>query len=223
MNLVAQARPRRAEPRHRQARAPGARRDREAARGAASRWSRSRPGRRSWTRWWPRSTARRRGRAQRRGEDACAASSRRPPGVVDVHDSMEAERDRVLVSLDREKAGLKGIPAAAAVETLAGPGRRPRRRPDRRARLARAGAGARPPLAPPTARAASAASSLRVDSPDGRPGLDRRARARRARAGAAAARAQGPEAGRLRDGRPRRGEGEPGLRDRSPSTRSSTR
>ena len=44
------------------------------------------------------------------------------PGVVDVHDSLEAERDRVLVGLDREKAGLKGIPAAAAVETLAGPG-----------------------------------------------------------------------------------------------------
>jgi multidrug efflux pump subunit AcrB len=44
------------------------------------------------------------------------------PGVVDVHDSLEAERERVLVSLDREKAGLKGIPAAAAVETLAGPG-----------------------------------------------------------------------------------------------------
>jgi multidrug efflux pump subunit AcrB len=44
------------------------------------------------------------------------------PGMVDVHDSMEAERDRVLVSLDREKAGLKGIPAMAAVETLAGPG-----------------------------------------------------------------------------------------------------
>ena len=43
-------------------------------------------------------------------------------GVVDVHDSMEKERDRVLVSLDREKAGLKGIPAMAAVETLAGPG-----------------------------------------------------------------------------------------------------
>jgi multidrug efflux pump subunit AcrB len=35
---------------------------------------------------------------------------------------MEAERDRVLVSLDREKAGMKGIPAAAAVETMAGPG-----------------------------------------------------------------------------------------------------
>jgi multidrug efflux pump subunit AcrB len=44
------------------------------------------------------------------------------PGVVDVHDSLEAERERVLVTLDREKAGLKGIQAAAAVETLAGPG-----------------------------------------------------------------------------------------------------
>ena len=44
------------------------------------------------------------------------------PGVVDVHDTLEAERDRILVSLDREKAGLKGIPASAAVETLAGPG-----------------------------------------------------------------------------------------------------
>lgn len=44
------------------------------------------------------------------------------PDIVDVHDSMEAERPRLLVSVDREKAGLKGIPAAAAVETLAGPG-----------------------------------------------------------------------------------------------------
>jgi multidrug efflux pump subunit AcrB len=43
-------------------------------------------------------------------------------GIVDVHDSMEVERERVLVSVDREKAGLKGVPAAAAVETLAGPG-----------------------------------------------------------------------------------------------------
>jgi multidrug efflux pump subunit AcrB len=43
-------------------------------------------------------------------------------GVVDVHDSMEAERERELVSVDREKAGLKGIAAAAVVETLAGPG-----------------------------------------------------------------------------------------------------
>ena len=44
------------------------------------------------------------------------------PGVVDVHDSMETPRERILVTLDREKAGLKGIPAMAAVETLAGPG-----------------------------------------------------------------------------------------------------
>ncbi len=44
------------------------------------------------------------------------------PGVVDVHDSLEAERSRVLVTVDREKAGLKGISSMAAVETLAGPG-----------------------------------------------------------------------------------------------------
>jgi multidrug efflux pump subunit AcrB len=42
--------------------------------------------------------------------------------VVDTHDSMEAERERTVVSIDREKAGLKGIPALDAVETLAGPG-----------------------------------------------------------------------------------------------------
>jgi len=64
-------------------------------------------------------------------------------GVVDVHDSMEAPRDRILVSLDREKAGLKGIPAMAAVETLAVPApaaTSPVSTPD----LARAGSGARP-------------------------------------------------------------------------------
>jgi multidrug efflux pump subunit AcrB len=44
------------------------------------------------------------------------------PGVGGVGGAMEAPRDRVLVTLDREKAGLKGIPAMAAVETLAGPG-----------------------------------------------------------------------------------------------------
>jgi len=43
-------------------------------------------------------------------------------GVVDVDDSLETPRERVELVLDREKAGLKGIPAAAAVETLAGPG-----------------------------------------------------------------------------------------------------
>jgi multidrug efflux pump subunit AcrB len=44
------------------------------------------------------------------------------PGVVDVDDSGEAPHDRVALVVDREKAGLKGVPAAAAIETLAGPG-----------------------------------------------------------------------------------------------------
>jgi len=43
-------------------------------------------------------------------------------GVVDVHDSLEADRARTLVSVDREKAGLKGIPATAVVEALAAAG-----------------------------------------------------------------------------------------------------
>ena len=43
-------------------------------------------------------------------------------GVVDVEDSLEARRNRVQLILDREKAGLKGIPAAAVAETLAGSG-----------------------------------------------------------------------------------------------------
>jgi multidrug efflux pump subunit AcrB len=44
------------------------------------------------------------------------------PGVVDVDESAEAVRERAVLLLDREKAGLKGVSAAAAVETLAGPG-----------------------------------------------------------------------------------------------------
>ncbi len=44
------------------------------------------------------------------------------PGVVDVDDSSEAKRDRVTVVLDRERAGLKGVPGADAVETIGGPG-----------------------------------------------------------------------------------------------------
>jgi multidrug efflux pump subunit AcrB len=43
-------------------------------------------------------------------------------GVVDVDDSLEAAPEHVEIVLDREKAGLKGIPAAAAVEAIAGPG-----------------------------------------------------------------------------------------------------
>jgi multidrug efflux pump subunit AcrB len=43
-------------------------------------------------------------------------------GVVDVDDSLEAERARAVVTVDREKAGLKGISAEAVAETLAGAG-----------------------------------------------------------------------------------------------------
>ena len=136
-------------------------------------------------------------------------------GVVDVHDSMEAERERVLVSVDREKAGLKGIPAMAAVETLAGPGAG--------RDVARIDAPASREPVPVRVRlsAADRASperrlALRVDSPaGGQVSIGELARVERV-AGAAAPRAQGPEAGRLRDGRPRRGEGEPGLRDPRP-------
>ncbi len=90
-------------------------------RGSRVGWSRSRRGRRSWTRWWPRSTARPR-RSGRRWRRPSAASSRRPPGSWTSTTRWRRSADRVLVSLDREKAGVKGIPAAAAVETLAGPG-----------------------------------------------------------------------------------------------------
>jgi multidrug efflux pump subunit AcrB len=44
------------------------------------------------------------------------------PGVVDVDDTLEARRQRVDVTIDREKAGLAGIPPSDAVEALAGPG-----------------------------------------------------------------------------------------------------
>ena len=44
------------------------------------------------------------------------------PGVVDVDDSQVAARDRLILELDREKAGLAGVPTAAALETLAGSG-----------------------------------------------------------------------------------------------------
>jgi multidrug efflux pump subunit AcrB len=43
-------------------------------------------------------------------------------GVVDVDTSLEAARERTILTLDREEAGLEGVSVAAAVETLAGPG-----------------------------------------------------------------------------------------------------
>jgi multidrug efflux pump subunit AcrB len=44
------------------------------------------------------------------------------PGVVDVDDSLEATRPRLRLTLDREKASLKGVSPAAALEAAAGPG-----------------------------------------------------------------------------------------------------
>jgi multidrug efflux pump subunit AcrB len=44
------------------------------------------------------------------------------PGVVDVDDSLEAERVRTTIAVDRERAGLKGIPAEVVIEAIAGPG-----------------------------------------------------------------------------------------------------
>ncbi len=44
------------------------------------------------------------------------------PGVVDIEDTLEASRPRVDIAIDREKAGLLGIPSMDAVEALAGPG-----------------------------------------------------------------------------------------------------
>ena len=43
-------------------------------------------------------------------------------GVVDVDTSLIAEQDRVVLTADREKAGLAGIPTTAVIETLAGSG-----------------------------------------------------------------------------------------------------
>ncbi len=44
------------------------------------------------------------------------------PGVVDVDDSLEADRLRTVLEVDREKAGLHGIVPTQVIETLAGAG-----------------------------------------------------------------------------------------------------
>ena len=147
-----------------------------------SRWSRSRPGRRCSTRWWPRSTARRRGRAR---------TWRRPVrGLFETTPGRRGRgrlaggraRARGLVSVDREKAGLKGIPAAAAVETAGRARRRPRRGPPRRTRARASRCRSRVRLSAADRASLERRLSLRVDSPLGGAGRPRRARPRRARA-----------------------------------------
>jgi len=44
------------------------------------------------------------------------------PGVVDVDDSLEADRLRTVLEVDRDKAGLHGIAPSQVIETLAGAG-----------------------------------------------------------------------------------------------------
>ncbi len=85
-------------------------------------------------------------------------------GVVDVEDSLETPRTRTEVVLDREKAGLKGISAAALVEAVAGPGAgRDVARLD--APASREPVPVRVRIAP--AERASLARRLRVDAPGG--------------------------------------------------------
>ncbi len=131
------------------------------------------------------------------------------PGVVDVDDSLETPRDRVTVALDREKAGLKGVSAGAAVETIAGPGAGrdvgrldvPASREPVPVRLRLSAADRGRSRAPPLA-------ARRCARRTGGPGT---ARPRRADPGTPAHPAQGPEARRLRLRRPRGPAREPRL------------
>jgi multidrug efflux pump subunit AcrB len=100
------------------------------------------------------------------------------PGVVDVDDSLAAERFLLRLVPDREKAGVKGISAAAVVEAIAGPG-------EGRVLAALDQPAAREPV-PVVARlsAADRASldarlALRVDSPAGEVALAELVAARR--------------------------------------------
>ena len=122
-------------------------------------------------------------------------------GVVDVDDSLEAAREHVEIVLDREKAGLKGIPAATVVEAIAGPGQG--RDVGRIDVPARAGAGERagPAVGRGSGRPRAPALPAGRLAP-GRCGLALRAGAGRADARAADHRPQGPEAGGLRVRRP---------------------
>ena len=133
------------------------------------------------------------------------------PGVVDVA-RLDGGGARPRARQPRPgEGGPQGHPGGGRGRDAGRPRRGARRRPDRRAVLprARAGAGAALGRGPREPRAAPRAPGGLAD---GRAGVDRRAGPRRDRPRAAAPRAQGPEARRLRDGRPRGGEGEPRVR-----------
>jgi len=86
--------------------------------------------------------------------------------VVDVDDSLEAARERTLIVLDREKAGLVGIPAAAVIEAIAGPGQG-RDVAHLEAPHARERVAVRVRLSPADRADLGRRLSLRVDSPRG--------------------------------------------------------
>ena len=88
------------------------------------------------------------------------------PGVVDVDDSLDAAREHAEITVDREKAGLKGIPAQAVTEAIAGPGAgRDVARID--APTSREPVAVRVRLAAPDRADPARRLSLRVDSPVG--------------------------------------------------------
>ena len=59
------------------------------------------------------------GAQQRARRAPCARCSTPQPDIVDVDDSLEAERTRLVVSIDRQKAALLGVSQAEAVQVLA--------------------------------------------------------------------------------------------------------
>ncbi len=210
----AQARPRRPEPRHRQARAPGARRDREGARG--EREGGGDPARAS-------------GHGHDGGRDLRSDAGGPPRGGDDRarplrDDGRGGGRPRL------DGGGARARPRRASTGRRRASRASPRwprwRRWPVRGRGATWRGSTRPSSREPVPvrvrlSAADRASrerrlALRVDSPmGGQVSVGELARVERG-ARAPAPGPEGPEAGRVRHGRPRRREGEPGLRDPRP-------
>ena len=106
-------------------------------------------------------------RPPRRRRSRCAASSRRRRASWTCTTRWRPSAAACSSSVDREKAGLKGIPAMAAVETLAGPGAGPRRRPGIDAPVSREPVPVRVRLSAADRASRERRLSLRVDSPMG--------------------------------------------------------
>ncbi len=116
---AAEARPQPPEPRDRQSGPRGPRSDRAEVGRAASRWPRCRRDRRCSRPWWPRSTARHRGR-RRSGSPARsrACSSRRTASSTSTGTSRTTSPSTASI-VDQEKAALNGISEDDIARTLA--------------------------------------------------------------------------------------------------------